>query len=162
MAVKVPGLGKSKGDVGFDNHLDDGDYLVEASNCEFQWKPTGGRKAEEEDCPYQYVVRTNILAGPEQEGEDGGDPAGRPWTIFLYVDPDHEYTQLMVDRVKNCLNAFKVPVRADSFKEENFAGQKAVMTIVNRMQKKGKYAGEMRSDVREFHAVEDTAYADLV
>jgi len=158
MSNKVPGLGKSKGDVGFNAHLDDGDYLLEAVSCKKEFKSKGGRTAEDETCPFQYVVRTNILAGAEQE--DGTASTGRPWTLFMYVDPDHEYTQLMVDRLKNALNAFEVPVRADAFKAEDFPGARATMRIVNEIQEKGKYKGEPRSNASEFFHVKDSVYAN--
>lgn len=161
MSIKVPGLGKATGDVSFNAHLDDGDYLLEAVSAEEQKKPAQGQDPNEEDCPFQYVVRCNILAGPEQLAEGGGNPAGRPWTLFLYVDPDHEYTDLMVNRLKNALNAFGVQVRADSIKVESFAGKRAVMRIVNKIQKKGPYKGQERSDIQEFLAVEDSEYKDL-
>lgn len=159
MSTKIPGLGKATGNVDFDAHLEDGDYLLEATGAEEQKKPKQGQDPNDEDCPIQYVVKTNILAGPEQK--DGSNPAGRPWTLFLYVDPDHEYTDLMVNRLKNALNAFGVTVRADSVKPEAFVGQRAVMQIANRIQKKGPYKGQERSEVSKFLAVEDSEYAEL-
>lgn len=157
MGTKVPGLGKATGQVGFDAHLEDGQYLIEAVSCREEKKPKGGRTAQDATCPFQYVIRTNILGGPDQK--DGESPAGRPWTIFLYIDPDHEYTELMANRLKDALNAFGVTVRADAFKEADLPGQRAVMVIANKMQDRGPNKGEFRSEIVEFLSVEESEYA---
>jgi len=157
---RIPGLGKSSGVVGGDYHLDDGEYVLEAISCKMEYKPKDGRKPGEENCPFQYIISTNIIAGPSQE--DGADPAGRRWTIFSYVDPDSEWTQLMVDKQKNLLNAFGVSVRADSFNEADFEGARGVMDIINKMQKKGPKEGDMATEVKKFLAVADSEYSDLV
>lgn len=156
---RTPGLGKSKGSVGGDYHLDDGEYFLEGVSCVFEYKPKDGKRAEDDDCQYQYIFTANILGGPEQE--DGSDPAGRRWTIFSYVDPDHDYTALMVDKQKNLLNAFGITVRADAFSEADFEGAQAVMIIRNKMAKKGPKEGEMVTEVREFIATVDSSYKDL-
>ena len=156
---RTPGLGKSKGSVGGDHHLDDGEYYLEGVSCKFEWKPKDGKKAGEGDCQYQYVFGTNILGGPEQE--DGSDPSGRKWTIFSYIDPDHDWTTLMVDRQKNLLNAFGITVRADSFSESDFEGARGVMVIKNKMAKKGPREGEMVTEITKFISPEDSDYGDL-
>ncbi len=155
---RTGGLGKSKGAIGGDYHLDDGLYLLEGTSCKFEWKPKSGLKPEDENCPEQYVISTLILAGPEQE--DGSDPAGRKWTIFSYVDPDHEYNTLMVDKRKNLLNAFDIPVRADTFAEGDFEGAKGVMDIKNKMAKKGPNEGDMLTEAKRFISPADTDYSE--
>ena len=157
--ARTPGLGKSKGQVGMDFKLDDGEYLVQAQSCKFEWKPgTTGFAPEEEGCPFMYTFKLKLVGGPEQES--GKKPAGMPWTYFAFIDPESEWKELMADKLKNCLNAFHVTVRADAFKMEDVDDQEAVMVIVNKQQKKGKYEGDWRSEITEFKAVEDVpAYA---
>jgi hypothetical protein len=139
--AKITGLGKSKGSVSSEMRLDDGDYLVEAQD---------GSWGESSNGDPMFKSKLFILDGPEQQ--DGADIQGKPWYVNLVIIEGHEYYDLMVDKLKNFLNAFEVAVRQDSFNEAEVPQKRAVMRIKNKADKK---TGEMRSEIKEFFPVSD-------
>ncbi len=142
--AKITGLGKSKGDVGGAVIIDDGDYLVEVQTFE---------EGKSKKGDLQYTVKMNILDGPEQER----DIQGMPWTVWPTIVSGHEYEELMVNRLKNMLNAFGVEVRQDAFNPDDAVGKRAVMRIKN---KTDKDSGERRSEVQKFLSLDDKACPD--
>ena len=144
--AKITGLGKSKGQVGLDFHLDDGDYLI---------KKDGGVEGQTKGGLLQYTFKHTILEGPVQQ--DAKEVQGMPWTMFFtLLDSEHEYYQIGVDKLKNYCNAAGIAVRADSIDPDEGNGAEFVMHVTNKARKD---TGEIQSNAVAFFAVEDSSYA---
>jgi hypothetical protein len=139
--AKITGLGKAKGNVGGEMHLDDGDYLVEVVSAVWGESANGDPLLK---------TKFTVLDGPEQN--DGREVQGMPWFNNNVIIEGHEYYDLFVEKLKNMVNALGVAVRQDSFNEDDMVGKRCVMRVKNKTDKK---SGEMRSEIREFFDTED-------
>ena len=142
MKPKLPGLSKQTGEMKFEVYPDD-DYIVELESVEFIQKDNGRINVK---------IKTKIIGNVSRDSEALDKYGDKVLFAFISLaDPDEDWYDLSINRLKNFLNAFGVEVDDDDdYNVEDAYGERAVATVRTR-----KYNDKLSNEVKVWKFLED-------